>query len=206
MSDSRQTFGKPAAAVYNRVSTPGQDPEPAMTELHRAAVQRGYEVVLAVAETGSGRRNDRPGMLRVLDAARRGQLAAVFVSRLDRFGRSSLDLLANIRALTDAGVRFACVEQAIDVQPGRDPMGQLVLTALAGVAEFEHALITARVREGQARARKRGVVFGRPRVDGPDPAAIAELRAAGRSWRSIAIELRCTIAMARRRAGEATKI
>src|SRR6266568_1328720 len=125
------------AAIYNRVSTVAQDAESAMDDLRRAAEQRGYTVALEVAETGSGARNDRPGLQRVLEAARKGQIGAVLVTRLDRFGRSSLDLLTNIRTLTDAGVRFSTTEQAIDIAPGGDPMGQLVLTVLAGVAQFE---------------------------------------------------------------------
>jgi putative DNA-invertase from lambdoid prophage Rac len=192
--------GQPRAAIYNRVSTTGQDATLAMEDLRRAAVQRGYHVALEIAETGSGKRNDRPGLQRVLEGARRSEVDAVFVMRLDRFGRSSLDLLTNIRAITDAGVRFACIEQAIDIQPSGDPMGQLVLTVLAGVAQFEHAIIVDRVREGQRRAMKRGVVFGRPRADGPDGDRVRELRTAGRSWSEVASELDCTVALARRRA------
>jgi DNA invertase Pin-like site-specific DNA recombinase len=200
-TDSTGTFGK-ACAIYNRVSTSGQDPELAMADLRRAAQQRGYDVALEVAETGSGKRNDRPGLQRVLEAARRSEVSAVFVMRLDRFGRSSLDLLANIRTLSEAGVRFACVEQAIDVQPSGDPMGQLVLTVLAGVAQFEHAIIVDRVREGQRRAKARGVVFGRPRKRGPSAADVRALRSQHKSWSEVATALGCTPALARRRAAE----
>lgn len=195
--------GRPACAIYNRVSTSGQDPTLAIADLRRAAEQRGYRVALEVVETGSGKRNDRPGLQRVLDAGRRGEIRAVFVVRLDRFGRSSLDLLGNIKALTQAGVRFACTEQAIDIQPNGDPMGALVLGVLASVAEFEHAIIVSRVREGQRRAMERGVVFGRPRADGPSADDVLRLRKADRSWSEIAETLDCSIALARRRAAEA---
>lgn len=198
-SDPSGTFGK-ACAVYNRVSTTGQNPKIAMADLRRAAEARGFHVALEIAETGSGKRNDRPGLQRVLDAARRGEIGAVFVMRLDRFGRSSLDLLSNIKAITNAGVRFTCIEQAIDIQPHGDPMGQLILTVLSGVAEFEHAIITERVREGQRRAKARGVVFGRPRDDGPSTDQVRTLRKANRSWSEIAERLGCTVGMARRRA------
>ena len=196
------TSGRPPAAIYNRVSTVLQDSSRAMEDLRRAAIQRGYDVVLEVHEQGSGKRNDRPGLAEVLDAARRGEVAAVFVMRLDRWGRSSLDLLANIKALTSAGVRFACVEQSIDVQPTGDAMGNLILSVLAGVAEFEHAIIVERVREGQARARKHGAVFGRPRDLGPDVEQIVALRKDGKSWSVIAGEVGCSVALARRRFDE----
>jgi DNA invertase Pin-like site-specific DNA recombinase len=67
-----------------------------------------------VDETGSGGVNDRPGLGRVMEAARRGEIEAVLVVRLDRFGRSALDLLGN-RSLQDAGVRFVAVAQGIEL-------------------------------------------------------------------------------------------
>lgn len=187
------------AAVYNRVSTAGQDPKTAMADLRRAAEQRGYTVELEMAETGSGKRNDRPGLQKVLAAARKGRVRAVLVTRLDRFGRSSLDLLSNIRALTNAGVRFTCTEQAIDILPGGDPMGQLVLTVLAGVAEFEHALIVERVTEGQRRAKAAGKHIGRsPLPTSPDPQWVAKLRDERLSWAEVADAIGCPVGTARR--------
>jgi putative DNA-invertase from lambdoid prophage Rac len=187
------------AAIYNRVSTTSQgDPAKAMAELRAAAAQRGYAVSLEVAETGSGAKNNRPGLARVLEAARRGKVDALLVTRLDRFGRSSLDLLANIRALTDAGVRFVCTEQAIDIKPGGDPMANLILTVLAGVAEFERAIIRDRVLEGQRRAKRKGIHLGRPVTAQPDPASVARLRQDGRSWAGVSTELGATIGACRR--------
>lgn len=193
------TFGK-ACAVYNRVSTAGQgDPKKALAELCEAAKQRGFDVALAEAETGSGARNDRPGLQRVRDAARRGQIQAVIVTRLDRFGRSAIDLLTNIRDLTDCGVQFIASEQGLHVRPA-DAMSQLLLTVLGGVAEFEREIIRDRVVEGQRRAKAAGKHVGRPSAPGPDRAAVLKLSNAGRSWSEIAAELGCTVAMARRRA------
>ena len=194
------TYGKACAAIYNRVSTNGQDPETAMDDLHSAAVQRGFDVALAIAETGSGARNDRPGLQRVLHAARRGKVSAVLVSRLDRFGRSSLDLLHNIQALTAAGVEFMSIEQGLHVKPNGDAMSQLLLTVLSGVAEFERAIIRDRVVEGQRRAKAAGKHIGRPFAPGPTPAAVRKLRARGKSWSQVAKALGCTVATARRRA------
>jgi len=85
------------AALYHRVSTLDQDPTLARRELRAA---------LVVGETGSGARNDRPGLQRVMGAARRGDVDAVLAWKLDRFGRSARDVLANIRDLDSAGVRF----------------------------------------------------------------------------------------------------
>ena len=154
-------------AIYHRVSTVDQNPILARDELHAAAARLGGEVVLVVEEQGSGARNDRPGLQRVLDAARRGQLDAVVCWKLDRFGRSVLDVLANVRALEAAGVRFIVTTQGLDVRPGGDAMSRLILSVLASVAEFERDLIRERTRLGLRKARADGKRIGRPAVLAP---------------------------------------
>jgi len=42
------------------------------------------------------------------------------------------------------------------------PHGRLMVTVLGGLAEFERELIRARTGDGRARAKARGVKFGRP--------------------------------------------
>jgi DNA invertase Pin-like site-specific DNA recombinase len=186
-------------AIYHRVSTLDQDPTLAREELRSAAAARGMEVVLDVEETGSGARNDRPGLRRVLDAARRGQVGAVLVWKLDRAGRSALDLLSNIRTLQDAGVRFIVATQGIDMRPGGDAVSSLLLTVLAGVSEFERELIRERTRLGLAKARSKGTKLGRP-ARGPDVRDVVRLRASGASWSAVAKSLGCTPSAARRAA------
>jgi putative DNA-invertase from lambdoid prophage Rac len=189
---------KMRVAVYHRVSTLDQNPGLARDELREAVARLGGEVTLDVEETGSGARNDRPGLQRLMEAARRGKLDAVVVWKLDRFGRSALDVLSNIRDLDAAGVRFLAMTQGIDIRPGGDAMGRLMLTMLAAVAEFERDLIRERTRLGMEKARTAGKRIGRPRVVGPPPADVHRLRAAGRSWRRVATELGCTTWAARR--------
>ncbi|ABC81240.1 recombinase family protein [Anaeromyxobacter dehalogenans] len=185
------------AAVYHRVSTLDQNPALARDELRAAAGRLGAELVLDIEETGSGARNDRPGLQRLMDAARRGKLDTVLVWKLDRFGRSALDVLANIRDLDAAGVRFIATTQGIDIRPGGDAMSRLILGVLASVAEFERDLIRERTRLGMVKARQVGKQIGRPQVPRPDSAEVARLRAAGKSWREISDALGCTVWAAR---------
>lgn len=189
------------AAIYHRASTLDQNPALAREELRAAAVRHGFEVAVEVEETGSGARNDRPGLQHVMREARRGKLDAVLVWKLDRFGRSALDLLANIRALESAGVRFIATTQGIDIRPGGDAMGRLLVTMLAAVAEFERDLIRERTRLGLARARASGRKLGRPQGSTPRRPARAEverLRDRGLTWTDIARALRCSPSTARR--------
>ena len=87
----------PLAALYHRVSTIDQSPDAARAQLRGAAERYGFAVALDIEETGSGANNQRPGLVQVLDAAQRGAIEAVVVWKLDRFGRSALDLLTNLR-------------------------------------------------------------------------------------------------------------
>lgn len=192
----------PRIALYHRVSTLDQNAGLARTELTTWAERQGGHVAMLVEESASGAWNGRPGLMRVLAAARRGEVDAVAVWKLDRWGRSALDVLANIQALADAGVRFVAVSQGLDVKPSGDAMSRLLLTVLAAVAEFERDLIRERTRLGLDRARARGQTLGRPRDNGPAPARVRKLRAQKKSWAEIADKLRCTVAMARRRAEE----
>lgn len=155
--------------------------------------------MLEVEETASGRGSVRPGLDRVLDAAQLGAIDVVLVQRLDRWGRSTLDLLANLRRLRSAGVAFIAVAQGLELRPEHEAVSDLTLTVLAAVAEFERAVIVERTLEGLAAARRAGKRLGRPLgKSAPSPERVAELRAAGRTWPKIARRLRCTIASARR--------
>jgi len=192
----------PRVAVYHRVSTLDQDPGLARAELESWVERQGGTVAMLEEESASGAWNGRPGLRRVLEAAQRGEVDAVAVWKLDRWGRSALDVLANIQALADAGVRFVAVSQGLDIKPGGDAMSRLMLTVLAAVAEFERDLIRERTMLGLDRARAAGKRLGRPRADGPTPAQVRKLRRAGKSWREVAEQLGCTVGLARLRAEE----
>jgi DNA invertase Pin-like site-specific DNA recombinase len=187
------------AALYHRVSTREQNQRLARAELRAAAAGRGLRIVLEVEETASGRSSIRPGLVRVLAAADRGAIDVVLVQRLDRWGRSTLDLLANLRRLRSAGVGFVAVAQGLEVRSEHDAVSELTLTVLAAVAEFERAVIIDRTLDGLAAARRAGKKLGRPvGEDAPAPERVAALRAAGRSWAEVARRLGCTIGSARR--------
>ena len=81
------------------------------------------------------------------------------VTRLDRLARSTRDLLNTLAAVAERGAGFrSLADPTIDTT---SPHGKLILAVLGALAEYERALIVARTREGRARARERGVRFGR---------------------------------------------
>jgi hypothetical protein len=65
--------------------------------------------------------------------------------KLDRFGRSALDTLTNVKTLELHGVRFICPSMGIDTDD-RSPVGKFTLTIFAAVAELERAFIVERIQ------------------------------------------------------------
>jgi Site-specific recombinases, DNA invertase Pin homologs len=56
--------------------------------------------------------------------------------KLDKFGRSLLDFLTNLRDLDSHGVRFVATTQALDTD-NRNPASKFLLHVLGAIAEFE---------------------------------------------------------------------
>jgi DNA invertase Pin-like site-specific DNA recombinase len=67
------------------------------------------------------------------------------------------------------------------------PHGRLMVTVLAGLAEFERSLIRSRTSEGRARALREGVKFGRkPKLTAHQRREALRRRDAGESLGAIA--------------------
>jgi putative DNA-invertase from lambdoid prophage Rac len=172
-------------AIYARVSTSDQDCELQLRELREYVERRGWEPALEYVDTGvSGAKASRPALDSLMAAAARHAFDTVLTYKIDRFGRSVLHLAQQLAALERFGVRFMAVTQGIDTDAS-NPSSRLLLTILAGVAEFERELIRERTSSGLRRAKASGKVLGRPaRVFRRDE--VARRRAEGHSWRAIA--------------------
>ena len=71
------------------------------------------------------------------------------------------DLMVTFRELTELGVGFVSLTEALDLTT---PSGRALAGMLAIFAEFEREVLRERVRAGIARARKEGRPHGRPRT------------------------------------------
>src|SRR5262249_15175627 len=100
----------------------------------------------------SGTRASRPELDRLMRSARAGELDAIVVGKLDRWGRSMRHLCAALGDLDDWGIRFASVAEAID---STTPSGGLLRNVLGAIAEFEREAIVERTSSG-LRAVARG--------------------------------------------------
>lgn len=147
------------AALYARVSTLDQDHAMQLTELRELAERRGWSITEYTDEV-SGARRRRPGLDRLRADLQAGRIHVVAVWRLDRLGRSALDLLHLLRDITTAGASFVSARDAgLDTT---SPAGEVLLMMLAAFAQFERSIMQERTRAGLAQARARGRRLGRP--------------------------------------------
>ena len=145
-------------AAYTRVSTGGQDTAMQLADIHRMAELRGWEIVAAVEEKASGAKH-RPARQRLIADAKNGVYDAVCVWKLDRWGRSTLDVLNTITELDSSGATFVSVQDNIDMSTAQ---GRLMVQLLAAFAEFERAQIRERVAAGLRHAKRHGTRSGKP--------------------------------------------
>lgn len=145
---------------YARVSTQGQD----LAEQRGALVNHGVMLPNLFTDKMTGRRMDRPGLTKLLAQLQPGD--QVIITKLDRLGRSTTDVLELIKKLSDRGVGLEAMDQGIRLQPSdKDPINKLLVTILAAFADLERDFIVQRTKEGKAVARKRpGYREGRPKA------------------------------------------
>ncbi len=113
-----------------------------------------------LVDRASGASDKRPGLDELLRLAKRRSIDAILVYRLDRFGRSTRDLINAWSELQDLGVRFVSLSEQMDFGSAA---GKVMFSVIAAMAEFERDLIRERVKLGMARARHEGKHIGRPR-------------------------------------------
>lgn len=155
---------------YARVSSLRTDRQDHQTQIEMLKAA-GCDRILT--ERGSGARNDRPVMQQVmaeaLEAAGRGEQVDVVVVRLDRWGRSLIDVLASLERLKAGGVNFVSLTESIDLST---PAGLLALTVLGAAAQYERSILRERILEAK-RAKGPSAIGGRPRRMTPANVALA---------------------------------
>ncbi len=177
------------SALYARVSTKnnGQDPETQLLALREYAKARGLEVFGEYVDIGiSGSKDSRPALNQLMADARKRRFDTVLVARFDRFARSTRHLVLALEEFNALGVDFISLSESVDTST---PMGKMVYTVIAAVAELERSLIRERVVMGLQRAKAQGKRLGRPRGSAQDVDAIHRLRSEGLSLLQIANRL-----------------
>ncbi len=165
---------------YARVSTDDQNLDLQINALRSA----GCDVIFQ--DQGlSGLAIRRPGLEEALSSLSAGDVLVVW--RLDRLGRSLIDLLGTIEKLHVREVGFRSLTETIDTT---NATGRLMFQIMGALAEFERSLIAERTRAGLIAARERGVRLGRPSaIDSKQIETAKQLANQGAKQREIAVEL-----------------
>ncbi|MEO8968377.1 MAG: recombinase family protein, partial [Solirubrobacteraceae bacterium] len=135
---------------YGRVSTRDQNPDGQRDALDAAGCDEVF------VDKASGKLASRPELDRaLLVAARVGD--QLVITKLDRLGRSLEHLIALSGTLQARGVDLVVLDQGIDTSTA---VGRMFFQILGAIAEFEHALMSERTRDGLEAARARGRTGG----------------------------------------------
>lgn len=163
---------------YARVSTEDQSLDAQIVDL----IQRGgctRDHIHTDKKSGVSRK--RPGLALLWKDVREGD--TVVVTSIDRFGRSTLDLLNNLKRLDEMGVHFRSIKENVDTKTA---LGRFVFTLLASLAELERNWISERTsRTMQHNKQVKGAQYGRAySLDADGRAELRRLKAEGKavSW------------------------
>jgi len=156
---------------YARVSSFGQSLDSQINTL----IDEGVSPDHIFKEKISGKSTDqRIELKRLMDYAREGD--TILVTKIDRLGRSIIDLNNIVKDLASKGVAIRFISDNITFE-GTDnsAMNTLVFNMLGSFAQFERDLIAQRTAEGRERAKAQGKHLGRPARPQKDVAKAVEL-------------------------------
>jgi DNA invertase Pin-like site-specific DNA recombinase len=151
------------AIGYIRVSTEDQAKEGVSLDSQRSKIQaychlKDLTLREIIEDAGISAKNlRRPGAQKVLKLARRKEIDAVVVYKLDRFFRSTTDALETTKEFEKWGVSFHSIEETLDT---RSAMGRFFFTLTAALAEMERRLIGERTKAALSHKRSRNEKTG----------------------------------------------
>lgn len=86
----------------------------------------------------------------------------LIVTKLDRLGRSTIEVLQIIEDIKNKGIQLHIIKDGIVVD-GNDtsPINQMIITLLTGFAQMERSFISERTKSALAQRKASGVKLGR---------------------------------------------
>lgn len=152
---------------YARVSTEDQK-----LDLQKdALLAHGVDPDYLFEEHISGVKSKRPQLEICLKMLRKGDVLCVW--RLDRLGRSTVELAIIVKDLNDRGIEFRSLTENLDTTTAG---GRLIFHIFAAFAQFERDTISERTKAGLKAARLRGHKGGRkPKLTDKDRTLLFKL-------------------------------
>jgi site-specific DNA recombinase len=146
-------------SVYVRVSTQhqaqSQTIEQQLERLRQYISQQGWtlnEADIFRDDGYSGAKLNRPGLDRLREAIRGGEVVQIVLTAPDRLARNYVHQVLLLDEFQTAG----CLVEFLDRPMSQDPHDQLLLQIRGAVAEYERTLIAERMRLGRQRKFRTG--------------------------------------------------
>ncbi len=149
---------------YMRVSTREQNEDRQRIKL----LEAGLDEESLFLDKQSGKDFNRKNYKRLLELL--NEDSVLFVTSIDRLGRNYKEIIEQWKIITQQKKSDIVILDMpiLDTRKSKDLLGtlisDLVLSLLSYVAETERTFIRTRQKEGIAAAKKRGVKFGRPKI------------------------------------------
>lgn len=140
---------------YARVSTSQQSLSIQVKTLKEAGVKTSR----IFTDKVSGSHVDRDGLHLLRFKVEEGDV--ILVTKLDRLGRDTADMIQLVKEFDDMGVAIRFLDDGISTE---GTMGKMIVTILSAVAQAERQRILERTNEGRMEAKAKGVTFGRKRT------------------------------------------
>lgn len=168
-------------AVYYRVSTGKQDLRMQEGAVKAFLKRQGIikkQVIEFKDEGVSGKLKSRPEFDRMMRFVRAGKIDTVVCYKLDRLARSAMQGCRVLLELLDEHqLKVCCVkDELLNHLAPNEPCTPIIVAVIAAFAQIEHKQIGDRTREGQLRAKARGVHIGRPKRSSEEEAEVLRLR------------------------------
>lgn len=140
---------------YARVSTSKQSLDLQIKSLRDAGVKTSR----VFTDKVSGSHVEREGLNLLQVKVEQGDV--ILVTKLDRLGRDTADMVQLIKGFDEMGVAVRFLDDGISTE---GTIGKMVVTILSAVAQAERQRILERTNEGREEAKANGVKFGRKRT------------------------------------------
>lgn len=137
---------------YARVSTSQQSLESQISTLK----EEGVKLSRIFSDKITGSKLERSGLDLLRVKVEEGDI--IIVTKLDRLGRDTADMIKLIKEFDEMGVAVKFLNDGISTEGA---MGKMVVTILSAVAQAERERILERTNEGRLEAKAKGIKFGR---------------------------------------------
>ena len=146
---------------YARVSTGIQTTDNQRKEILDYAHTQKFSIEEIIEIEASSRKDKKIRLIdSTLEKLEYGDI--LIVTKLDRLGRSTIEVLQIIEDIKNKGLELHIINDGIIVNTENDnPINQMMLTLLTGFAQMERSFISERTKSGLAQRKAQGIKLGR---------------------------------------------